>query len=241
MSDEKTIRIAMWSGPRNISTAMMRAFENRVDTVVWDEPFYAWYLSHSGLTHPMTREVIDAGITDWREVVSKCVGESSAPVFYQKHMTHHMLSEIELGWLSQVTSVYLIRQPEAVLASYHDRRADPEMADIGFDRQAEMFDLVADANGAPPPVLDSDDVLADPEGMLRKLCDAVGIAFDPAMLSWPPGRRDSDGAWAPHWYTSVEASTGFAKPRAPRLLPDHLRPLAQACRPYYDRLAAHRL
>lgn len=241
MTEHSTIRIAMWSGPRNISTAMMRAFENRADAEVWDEPFYAWYLAETKLDHPMADEVIAAGLRRWQDVAEQCVSGSPAPVFYQKHMTQHMLPEVDLGWLSRVTNAFLIREPEAVLASYHDRRADPTMADVGFDRQSEIFDRVAEALGQAPPVLDSDDVLSDPEGNLRKLCAALGIGFDPAMLSWPAGRRESDGVWAPHWYASVEASTGFGKPREPRPLPDHLRALAESCRPHYDRLAAHRL
>lgn len=243
-------RIAMWSGPRNISTAMMRAFENRPDAAVWDEPFYAYYLRHTGIVHPMNAEVIAAGISDsWQRVVRACTEEPLPPnrhgeaptVFYQKHMTHHMTPEIGLDWLGGVSNVFLIRRPEAVLASYHDRRADPEMSDIGFDRQAEIFDRVVELTGSTPPVIDSDDVLADPRRMLSELCASLGIAFDEAMLSWPSGGRDSDGAWAPHWYGSVEKSTGFAKQREPRPLPDHLRPLAEKCLPYYERLAAHRL
>lgn len=244
------LRVAMWSGPRNISTAMMRAFENRSDTAVWDEPFYAYYLAKTGLHHPMHEAVIAAGESeDWRKVVEQCTTAPLAPnrhgaqpgIHYQKHMTHHMLPEIDLGWLDGVTNAFLIRKPEAVLASYHDRHTQIELRDVGFQEQADLFDRVADKTGAAPAVLDSDDVLADPEGALQRLCASLSIAFDPAMLSWPAGKRDSDGVWAAHWYASVEASTGLAKPRPPRPLPDHLAPLAEQCRPYYDRLAAFRI
>lgn len=244
------IRIAMWSGPRNISTAMMRAFENRADCVVWDEPFYAYYLSETGLAHPMRDEVIAAGeAEDWAAIVRACTVDSmpanrhgtAASVHYQKHMTHHMLPSIDLGWLEQVTNAFLIRRPEAVLASYHDRHTQIALRDVGFQEQAELFDRVAQANGSAPVVVDSDDILTDPEGALTRLCAGLGISFDPRMLSWPAGRRDSDGVWAAHWYKSVEASTGLAKPRAARALPDHLRPLAEECRPYYDHLAQYRI
>ncbi len=242
------IRIAMWSGPRNISTAMMRAFENRADTVVWDEPFYAYYLQSSGLDHPMREAVIAAGeADDWRKVADGCTATplgtnrhgNLATVQYQKHMTHHMVPEIDLAWMDQVTNAFLIRSPEAVLASYHDRHTKIELRDVGFREQAELFDRVAQASGTAPVVMESDDILADPDGALRRLCTGLGISFDPAMLSWPAGKRDSDGVWAAHWYKSVEASTGLARPRPPRSLPDHLRPLAEECRPFYDRLAKY--
>ncbi len=244
------VRVAMWSGPRNISTAMMRAFENRPDCAVWDEPFYAWYLQQTGLPHPMRDAVIAAGeAADWRAIVADCTATPLAEnrhgrqpsIHYQKHMTHHMLPGIDLGWLGQVTNAFLIRRPEAVLASYHDRHTDIELRDVGFQEQADLFDRVADINGAAPVVMDSDDILADPAAALQRLCDALRIPFDPAMLAWPAGRRDSDGVWAAHWYMSVEASTGLAKPSRTRPLPEHLRPLAEQCRPYYDRLAQHRI
>ena len=244
------VRIAMWSGPRNISTAMMRAFENRADTAVWDEPFYAYYLAQTGLDHPMREDVIAASESaDWRAIVADCTTtalpknrHAARPsVHYQKHMTHHMLPEIDLGWLGQVTNAFLIRRPEAVLASYHDRHTQIELRDVGFLEQAELFDRVAQNIGAAPVVMDSDDILADPQGKLTRLCAGLNIPFDPAMLSWPAGRRESDGVWAAHWYKSVEASTGLARPRPPRPLPDHLRALADKCRSYYDRLAAHRI
>ena len=243
-------RIAMWSGPRNISTAMMRAFENRSDCAVWDEPFYAYYLAQTGLEHPMRDEVIAAGeAKDWRKIAADCTitplavnrHGTNPTVHYQKHMTHHMLPEIDLGWLSRVTNAFLIRRPEAVLASYHDRHTQIALRDVGFQEQAEVFDRVAQNQGAAPVVMDSDDILANPAAALTRLCAGLGIPFDEAMLSWPAGRRDSDGVWAAHWYKSVEASTGLAKPRAARPLPEHLRPLADQCRPYYDRLAEYRI
>lgn len=249
MADEPK-RIAMWSGPRNISTAMMRAFENRSDCAVWDEPFYAYYLAQTGLDHPMCNEVIAAGESeDWQKIADDCTVTplevnrhgNHPSIHYQKHMTHHMLPEIDLAWLSSVTNAFLIRRPEAVLASYHDRHTQIELRDVGFQEQADVFDRVAQERGEAPVVMDSDDILADPKGALTRLCAALGIPFDEAMLSWPAGRRDSDGVWAAHWYKSVEASTGLAKPRAARPLPDHLRPLADQCRPYYDRLSEHRI
>ncbi|AXS41745.1 HAD family hydrolase [Breoghania sp. L-A4] len=243
-----TIRIAMWSGPRNISTAMMRAFENRADTAVWDEPFYAAYLRQTRIEHPMGDAILAHHETDWRKVAEQAIGPApgGAPVFYQKHMTQHMVGAFGRDWMdhAEVRHAFLIRDPESVLASYTVKRGAVTLDDIGFTQQAEIFDRVAERLGEAPPVVASNDVLADPRGVLTRLCAALGVAFDPAMLSWPAGRRDSDGVWAPHWYHAVEASTGFAPPRDPvafETLDDALKPIAEAARPHYERLAKHRL
>ena len=240
MSGE-TIRIAMWSGPRNISTAMMRAFENRPDTAVVDEPFYAAYLHLTGLAHPMREEVLNSQPTDWRAVEAMLLGPSpeGAPIFYQKHMTHHMLPDVGTDWMSACRSVFLIRRPEDIIASYTEKRADITLADIGVVRQAELFDREANRIGAAPPVVEGADVTASPVETLSALCTAIGIPFSEAMLSWPPGRRASDGVWAPAWYDQVEKSTHFVtrvKAEPPVLSPASRR-IAAAAAPYYERLA----
>jgi hypothetical protein len=238
------LRIAMWSGPRNISTAMMRAWENRPDTAVVDEPFYACYLAATGSAHPGREDVLAAQPTDWRAVVARLVGDTPGdrPVFYQKHMTHHMLPAFGRDWLGAVTNCFLIRSPAEVVASYAETRRAPTLEDLGFRQQAEIFEHVADRLGRAPPVLDASDVLRDPAGTLTLLCLAVGIPFDARMLSWPPGPRATDGVWAKHWYASVEHSTGFNPLRARRKpVPPGLAPLVEAAQPTYERLAAHRL
>ncbi len=239
------IRIAMWSGPRNISTAMMRAFENRPDATVVDEPFYAVYLDRTGADHPMREEALAAQPTDPKAVIESLLGPvpDRSPIFYQKHMTHHMVAGVDTGWTARCRNAFLIRAPEKVLASYVVKRANPSLDDIGFVRQAELFDEVADRLGAAPPVLDADDVLADPRRALTALCDALDIPFSDAMLAWPVGRRESDGVWAPVWYDAVERSTGFAAPSAGPSAPlsDELKAIARAARPHYERQAAYRL
>jgi hypothetical protein len=240
-----TLRIAMWSGPRNISTAMMRAFENRADSAVSDEPFYGAYLAATGLNHPMRAEIIAAMPTDWRQVADALVGDAplAKPIWYQKHMCHHMLHEFGLDWMDACTNVFLIRAPEKVLASYRLKRSAVTPEDIGFVRQVELFDRVADRQGSAPPVIDATDVLSDPGRMLQVLCRAVKIDFSASMLSWPPGRRASDGVWAPAWYEAVERSTGFAtssEKEVPSLPPD-LQEIADTVRPSYERLFQHRL
>ncbi len=240
------MRIAMWSGPRNISTAMMRAFGNRADCAVSDEPFYAAYLTVTGLVHPMREDVIAAQPADWQAVADAMLGPvpGDRPVWYQKHMTHHMVDGFGRAWIESCANAFLIRAPEAVLASYHRKREDFTLAEIGLPTQVELFFRAGDRLGHTPPVVEGQDVLADPEGMLSALCRALGLAFDPAMLAWPPGRRPTDGVWAPAWYDTVERSTGFAAPRPePSIddLPDALKRLAEKARPLYETLAAHKL
>jgi hypothetical protein len=234
----------MWSGPRNISTAMMRAFENRVDCTVSDEPFYAAFLATSGLDHPMREEVLASQPQNWRAVAVAMAGDASdeAPVWYQKHMAHHMLPGFGLDWADACTNVFLIRRPERVLASYAVKRAEVTLEDIGFVQQSTIFDHIADRTGTAPLVIDSEQVLADPRTALSALCTAIGIPFSDRMLNWPPGRRASDGVWAPAWYDAVERSTGFAAPGQVVIdLPEALRPIAEAANPYYERLARYRM
>lgn len=246
-----TVRIAMWSGPRNISTAMMRAFENRHDTIVWDEPFYAAELSLSGRDHPMRQEIIAAGPIDPETVIARLIGpladpaKPAASIFYQKHMTHHMLPAFRRDWIwhPEIVNAFLIREPERVLASYTQKWTDVSLEEIGVPQQLEIFDTVAQRLGRAPPVIDTADVLADPLGTLSALCEAMNIPFSDRMLSWPPGRRSSDGIWAPAWYNAVEASTGFGPPdtRPLPMLEGVLARIAERARPIYQRLATHRL
>jgi hypothetical protein len=238
------VRIAMWSGPRNISTAMMYSFASRADCAVWDEPFYAFYLSKAGITHPMEAEVVAAGEPDFGRVVERCLGPvpGGKRVFYQKHMTHHLLAGYDRRWMLGLTNAFLIRAPERVLASYARKRDEVTLADIGIEVQGELFDRVADHLGKAPPVVDTDDILADPRGVLTALCRELGIAFDDAMLSWKPGPKPYDGVWAPHWYGAVWQSTGFAPPpRDEPRLEGALARLAEAARPHYERMRPHRL
>ena len=239
-----TLRLAVWSGPRNISTAMMRAWENRDDCEVLDEPFYAYYLKQTGLDHPAADEVMASQSTDWRKVVALCQSEppNNATIFYQKQMSFHMLEEVDRGWMSKLTHCFLIRDPESVVASYAQVRKTPTLGDIGFVQQAELYHYVCQHLDPNPVVIDSAEFLANPEAMLRAWCLALGIEFSERMLKWPAGRRDSDGVWAPHWYASVWASTGFAGPRVTKPALNHeWRVLADQARPYYQDLYDRRL
>jgi hypothetical protein len=232
-------RIAMWSGPRTVSTALMRAWENRPDTVVTDEPLYAFYLSRTGLDHPGRDAVIASQPTNWRLVLDQLSNVPLPPgiaISYAKHMTHHLLPEVDRAAFAPMRHAHLIRDPRELLASYARVRAEPGLDDLGLRQQAEIFEAFGG------PVLDSRDLLTDPEGILRALCRALDVPFDGAMLSWPPGPRDSDGVWAPYWYASVHGSTGFAGYRPPaEPLPARLEPLAARCLPYYQRLHKYRI
>ena len=238
------IRIAMWSGPRNISTAMMRAFENRGDCAVVDEPFYAHYLEQTGLDHPGREEVIAAGETDWRRVVDGLIGSvpDGKQVFYQKHMTHHMLPHIGHDWFDAVKHVFLIRDPREVLASYLKSRPHATAEDIGVLQEASLYEEVAARTGAAPPVIDADEFLKSPEAHLRALCTLLQIPFTPRMLQWPAGARASDGIWAPYWYDAVLKSTGFEpwRERDHQVPPAH-RGVIDRCMPHYESLYSRRI
>ncbi len=228
----------MWSGPRNVSTALMRSFGARRDTLVADEPLYAYYLNATGLAHPGREEILASQPTGWPAVAAALTGPlpSGVRVHYQKHMAHHLLPAVGREWLGGLRHAYLIREPAQVVASYARVRGEPTLDDLGYPQQVELFR----AYGGP--VVDAADLLRDPPGVLDRLCAGLGLAFDPAMLRWPPGRRETDGVWAPHWYAAVEASTGFA-PYAPAVpeVPERLRDLVARAEPYYAELAGHRI
>jgi hypothetical protein len=238
------IRIAMWSGPRNISTAMMRAWGNRDDTVVVDEPFYAYYLRATRKAHPDADEVIATGETDWRKIVADLTGQipNDKRIFFQKQMTHHLLPAIDREWLGAVINCFLIRDPREVICSYIKKREDPALEDLGFAQQVEIFDLVRTRTNAVPPVVDAKDVLQNPEPTMRLLCEAVGIEFSNSMLSWPSGLRDTDGIWAKHWYGEVAKTTSFQPYRPSHCeFPAKLRAVYERCRNCYEKLYPHRL
>ncbi|MHC0052051.1 sulfotransferase-like domain-containing protein [Actibacterium sp. D379-3] len=238
------MRIAMWSGPRNLSTAMMYAFAARGDCAVWDEPFYAAYLNLTGLNHPMRDDVIAGGEGDPARVAARCAGPvpGGKAVFYQKHMCQHMIDGVPRDWMNACTNVFLIRHPARVVASFAAKYEDPTLADIGFAQQAELFDTVAQKTGKAPIVVDSADIRNDPGKALAGLCDAIGLTFTPKMLTWPAGGHADDGVWAPVWYGAVHRSTGFAGPEGP--LPElgggYAR-LAEAALPFYEKLAVFKL
>ncbi|MDP3085582.1 MAG: HAD family hydrolase [Rubrivivax sp.] len=236
------LRIAAWSGPRNISTAMMRAWEQRGDCAVSDEPLYAHYLASTGLDHPGRDDVIAAGDSDWRRVVGALAGPvpGGQSVWYQKHMSHHLLPTMASDWVHGLSNIFLIRDPALVVASYLKSRAEVSAADIGLLQQARLFDQVAQHLGAAPPVIDAERFLRDPGAHLQALCQRLGLAYTERMLHWPAGPSASDGVWAPHWYAAVWRSTGFEPWRErSAVLEGEPQRAADACRPAYEKLLAH--
>ncbi len=223
----------------------MRAWENRPDTVVVDEPFYAHYLQVTGIDHPGREEVLAHHEHDWRKVVESLLAPlpEGVAILYQKQMAHHLLPDMGRDWLGEMTHAFLIRDPAPMLSSLEEKLGRFDIEATGLPQQVEIFDFVERTTGRAPPVLDSADLIAAPESLLRALCAALGIGFSERMLSWPPGPRASDGIWARHWYERVSRTTSFEAPGAaptPRL-EGWLAGMHQQCRPMYERLRARRL
>lgn len=238
------IRIAMWSGPRNISTAMMRSFGARTDCAVSDEPFYGAFLKDSGEPHPMADEIIEDMDCDWDSVLATQSGAvpGGKSVWYQKHMPHHMVGPTAISDMPTHRHAFLIRSPERVIASYRKKNtlSDPEA--LGFAKVRRYFEYEADRLGTAPPVVDSDHILANPDAVLRRLCSALSITWDPAMLNWQLGPHPDDGIWGSHWYDRVNASTGFGDPPgAAPTLSDEDRKMAEECRDDYEAMLVHAL
>ncbi len=239
-----TLRIAMWSGPRNISTALMRSFDSRADTAVSDEPLYAAYLRSTGKPHPMAKEIVATHESDWRKVAKALVGPVplNRAVWYQKHMAHHLLPEMSRDWLVGLEHAFLIREPRAMLASLGNKLDEVRLEDTGLPQQVELFRQLQAQTGAPPPVIAARDLLRNPQSVLAQLCERLGLEFDQAMLSWEQGPRASDGCWGPSWYENTYASTGFGKyvARSVELAPE-LETLLGECETLFDELAEHRI
>ena len=236
--------IAMWSGPRNISTAMMRSFENREDTFVSDEPFYAHYLKLTGIDHPMRKEVMETRNSDWDEVSQYLTGTipQDKSVWYQKHMAQHNLPGVELDWTSRLTNCFLIRNPGEVILSYSKKYEITSVYQLGFPQQFELYDKIEQDSGMSPIVIDSKDVLTNPKNMLQKLCEKLEVPFSDKMLSWSPGKRDSDGVWGQHWYGNVEKSTGFQTyQKKEEEMPKEYTEIYEECMKYYQQLFEQRI
>ena len=236
-----TLRLCLWSGPRNVSTALMYSFAQRADTRVVDEPLYAHYLRVSGAAHPGRDDVLAAQDNDGERVVREVIlGHCDRPVAFFKLMAHHLV-ELDESFLDRTTNVLLIRHPAEVLATLINQVPEPSLADTGMGKQSAMLDEL-ERHGRSPVVVDSRELLLDPGGVLEQLCGRLGLEFDEAMLSWPAGAREEDGVWAPHWYHNIHRSTGYL-PYRPKTdpFPERLQPLLEECRPHYDRLFARAL
>ena len=240
----KPIRIAMWSGPRNISTALMRSFENRSDTFITDEPFYAHYLRQTGVEHPMREEVMKSGNPDWNKVTEYLTGAipNGKSVWYQKHMAQHNLPDTDLGWTEKLTNCFLIRDPMEVILSYSKKYEITSIYQLGYPQQVLLFNHLKNKNEANVIVLDSKDILQNPKNLLQLLCKELDIPFSDKMFCWPPGKRDSDGVWGQHWYGNVEKSTGFQPyQKKEEELPAKYGDIYEQCLKNYQQLFQYRI
>lgn len=239
---EMTTAICLWSGPRNVSTALMYSFAQRPDIRVVDEPLYGHYLRVTGARHPGRDEIIESMNCDGEAVMQTLIAEQQsepATRLFLKHMAHHLVA-MDLGFLRQVNNVFLIRDPQEMLPSLTVQLPNAKLADTGLKRQWQLFSQLRD-DGLTPVVIDSRQLLLDPRGVLSDLCDALRLAFDPCMLSWPAGPIKEDGVWAPHWYHAIHRTTGFQPYRPKGSCPEQLQGLLAECRPFYDRLYEHAL
>ncbi len=240
MEKNNTKRICLWSGPRNISTALMYSFAQREDTCVYDEPLYGHYLSQTDADeyHPGAEEVLESMENDGQKVVDWMMGPHDKPVVFFKQMTHHLVN-LDRSFLDETINVILTRDPKEMLPSYAKQVKNPSMRDVGYAQHLDLLQYLQERN-SKFAVLTSKDVLIDPPQTLSKLCDAIGIPFDEAMLSWEKGARPEDGVWAKYWYQNVHESTGF-KPYQPKTdpFPEELKPLLAKCRPIYEKLVEY--
>lgn len=237
------IRVAMWSGPRNISTAMMRSWENRKDTKVVDEPLYGPYLYHTGKKHAAFKETIEIQGRDYQPIIKALTeGDFKEDIYYQKHMAHHILPGLDLSWVKKLNNVFLIRDPKYVLQSYLKKEPQATPEDLGYPQLVKIFNIVKDEMGTIPAVFDSKDILINPAQMMKKMCKHLELKFDENMLHWPKGYRDSDGVWASHWYNRVIESTGFSKYHPKTVhLSNKEQSVAEACLPYYEELLEYKV
>lgn len=237
-----TKAICLWSGPRNVSTALMYSFAQREDTRVVDEPLYGHYLRASGARHPGGDAVMSAMNCDGAAVMRELLGQQASDPdrrLFLKHMAHHLV-DLDLGFLRTTSNVFLVRDPREMLPSLTIQLPDAKLADTGLRRQWQLFEQLRDT-GQHPAILDSRELLLDPAGVLAQLCLRLEMSFDDRMLSWDKGPIPEDGIWAPHWYHAVHESTGFAPYCAKEDFPEHLQPLLAECRPWYDKLFEHAL
>ena len=236
--------IAVWSGPRNISTALMRSFENRSDCFVSDEPFYSYFLHETGLKHPLRDEVIKTGLINYNKIIKYITGPIpfSKNIWYQKHMAHHILPGVNMNWIKSMKNCLLIRHPSDVILSYSKKYEISSIQQLGYLQQVDIYEMLYQEIGTPPIIVDAQDLLKEPRKMLIEICKNIRIKFDEKMLSWPLGPRITDGIWGKHWYKQVEVSTGFNPYiKTNGTIPSKYQGLYDKCMKHYDFLYQNRI
>ena len=229
--------IFMWSGPRNLSTALMRSFENRKDTYVLDEPFYAYYLKKTGLNHPMKKEIINHYPVSQKKIIKLITSKpENEKIFYQKHMTQHIIKNTNLDWIRNGYNCFLISHPAKVINSYIKKNSLRNIDDIGFKKQFKIFNKVK-KNNLNFIVINADNILINPNKTIKKLCKLLKIKFSKKMLSWPKGKRSSDGIWSKVWYKNVELSNTFSKYRKEKInVPKKYKKIYEESLKYYNQM-----
>ena len=236
--------IAMWSGPRNVSTALMRSFENRSDCFVSDEPFYSYFLYKTGLKHPLSDKIIKSGLIDYNKIIKYITGHTpfSKNIWYQKHMAHHILEGVNMDWIKNMANCLLIRHPSDVILSYSKKNEIDNIQQLGYLQQIKIYKMLTEETGVSPIIIDAQDLLKEPRKMLIEICKNLKIKFNDKMLLWPPGGRKTDGIWGKHWYKQVEVSTGFNPYlKTDRTIPLRYQYLNNECMKYYDFLYQNRI
>lgn len=230
----------MWSGPRNLSTALMRSFENRKDTLVWDEPLYAYFLNETKKKHPLYKKIISSYETDIIKLINNISSKNiDEKIHYQKHMTHHILDKTPLEWLKNGFNCFLIRDPKDVILSYIKKNQLNDSNDLGFPMQIKLFNIVK-SYGENPIVINANDLSSNPERVLKKLCEKIKISFNKDMLNWPKGKRDTDGLWGDVWYNNVNSSCSFEKfTKDNSKIPEIHKNIFSDCKKIYNELNKH--
>ena len=232
--------ICLWSGPRNVSTALMYSFAQNSGVRVIDEPLYGHYLRVSGAIHPGREDILASmncdGDSVMREILELQSNMQNRRLFV-KHMAHHLVG-LDLDFLHHTRNIFLIRDPVEMLPSLINQLPEANLRDTGLKRQWELFEALRES-GRTPSILDSRELLLKPRHVLQQLCDRMELPLGDEMLSWEAGARPEDGVWAPHWYHAVHESTGFAPYVQKTEFPNHLQSLLDECKPWYDRLLEH--
>ena len=204
--------VACWSGPRNISTALMRSWSSRKDTFVTDEPFYAYYLKETKLKHPMHREIITKYSSNYNEIIKYLTNKipDNRKIWYQKHMAHHLLDLNNIEWINNFKNCILLRHPKEVISSFSKKSKLSSVEELGYPQQYEIIRFLK-KNNKSYTIIDSSELLKNPEKVLAAWCKKNNIKFDISMLKWEKGNHNNDGIWWESWYDNVIKTTGFQK------------------------------
>jgi len=232
--------IALWSGPRNVSTALMYSFANRGDVKVYDEPFFGYFLKHTGVWRPSRDEVLAQMEPDFDKVLEGVLKESKSKRLFLKNMANHLEGQ-EMASLKHYDNVILTRKPDSVIASFTRQIEQPTALDLCYAHQLQIIEYL-EQEGIPYLIVDSDDLRKSPVLELKRLSEFADLPFTDNMLRWPAGARPEDGVWAKYWYHNVHKSIGFMPFEDKQYaIPEHLQPLYETVYSQYQQIKAHQV